>query len=255
MGMGKRNLVWVALTLAVAYSLFEFSDILFFFVPDDHQNTAVRITLITCSGYAMWRWLPNAWVWLRTKPTLGKMAVAGLILTSELAPMYHDSGLEDLTVSVFLSYLLGAILVAVAEELLSRGVIFGLCESGTVWRTFTVSSITFGGLHFMNLGNGADLGQVVFQVINAAAFGALAVGLMLYTGSIWVPIFLHTFHNLPLAQFDNSNLSHLAIPMTRIFSLLISSSFTVFVAALLVYYSTHEPVVIKRWLVKLQLID
>ncbi|MEU0489871.1 CPBP family intramembrane glutamic endopeptidase [Nocardiopsis sp. NPDC006139] len=77
--------------------------------------------------------------------------------------------------------------VAVAEELLFRGVVFRLVEEAAgTWGALAVSSVLFGGLHLVNP--------------NATLWGALAItlqaGLMLgaayaATRSLWLPIGLH----------------------------------------------------------------
>ncbi|MFJ9556631.1 lysostaphin resistance A-like protein [Nocardiopsis sp. NPDC101807] len=77
--------------------------------------------------------------------------------------------------------------VAVAEELLFRGVLFRVVEEAAgTWGALAVSSVLFGGLHLVNP--------------NATLWGALAIaleaGLMLgaayaATRSLWLPIGLH----------------------------------------------------------------
>ncbi|WP_304451435.1 CPBP family intramembrane glutamic endopeptidase [Nocardiopsis sp. YSL2] len=85
--------------------------------------------------------------------------------------------------------------VAVAEELLFRGVLFRIVEEvvGT-WGALAISSVLFGGLHLVNP--------------NATLWGALAIaleaGLMLgaayaATRSLWLPIGLHLGWNMAQA--------------------------------------------------------
>lgn len=85
--------------------------------------------------------------------------------------------------------------VAVAEEVLFRGVIFRLVQrSGGVWIALAVSAVLFGLVHLLNPG--------------ATPWGALAVaieaGLMLgaayvATGSLWLPIGLHFGWNVAIS--------------------------------------------------------
>lgn len=85
--------------------------------------------------------------------------------------------------------------VAVAEELLFRGVLFRILEEAAgTWWALAISSVLFGGLHLVNP--------------NASLWGALAIsleaGLLLgaayvATRSLWLPIGLHLGWNLAQA--------------------------------------------------------
>lgn len=90
----------------------------------------------------------------------------------------------------------------------SRLLIFGYFERFGVWVAAAISSIHFGLLHFSNFAwGGQALAYTSAQVVNAASFGFLCCGLMLYTGSIWIPILLHGLSDYSF-QFMTSSEVH-----------------------------------------------
>ena len=82
--------------------------------------------------------------------------------------------------------------VAVAEELLFRGVVFRLVEefAGT-WGALVVSGLLFGGLHLVN--PGATLWGALAIAVEAGGMLAAAYAA---TRSLWLPIGLHLGWNL-----------------------------------------------------------
>jgi membrane protease YdiL (CAAX protease family) len=96
-----------------------------------------------------------------------------------------------------------ALSIGVDEELFSRGFIFGALERYGIWLAATVSSIHFGLLHLGNIAwGGQSAAYTLAQVVDAASFGFLAAGLMVFSGSIWVPILMHGLTDFPM-QFDS----------------------------------------------------
>ena len=254
-GMSRLSWFWVALVTAYVVALFQLSDVVFAFVPGGHYNSATRVVLGLTLGVVMWKFLPRAWGRVVVRPSKDRLLVVGVIGSLYLAPVYGGNELGKLSMLVLLGYVLGVSLVGIAEEFLSRGVVFALCEGRSISWAVAVSSITFGAMHFMNLQGGDDLDTVVVQVFGASAIGVMLAGLMIFSRSIWVPIIFHALYNLPFAQFDSVNTGHSAIPISYLIWLVSSALLQIATGVLLIYFADREPVAIKRWLVKFKLIE
>ncbi|MGL4698761.1 MAG: lysostaphin resistance A-like protein [Apilactobacillus waqarii] len=91
------------------------------------------------------------------------------------------------------------LLAGLSEELMFRGIILGFLlklmtnKSDSRWRVMlclTISSLLFGGLHYVNLSMQSFSGTT-YQVINAVAFGMILGALYIKSGTIIVPMALH----------------------------------------------------------------
>ena len=91
------------------------------------------------------------------------------------------------------------LLAGLSEELMFRGIILGFLlklmtnKSDSRWRVMlclTISSLLFGGLHYVNLSMQSFSGTT-YQVINAAAFGMILGALYIKSGTLLVPMALH----------------------------------------------------------------
>ena len=106
-------------------------------------------------------------------------------------------------VQVFESFVF-AIFIGIDEDFFSRGFIFGTLERYGIWFAAILSSLHFGLLHLGNIiWGGQSAAYTIAQAVSAGAFGLLAVSLMIYSGSIWVPILMHGLCDFPM-QFDTS---------------------------------------------------
>lgn len=112
---------------------------------------------------------------------------------------YQQSGFTDTTMNFIF-----ALFIGIDEDFFSRGFIFGSLERYGVWFAVLVSSIHFGLLHLSNIiWGGQSAAYTLAQVVSAGAFGFLAVAVMIFSGSIWVPILMHALCDFPM-QFDSS---------------------------------------------------
>ncbi|KOY70740.1 CPBP family intramembrane glutamic endopeptidase [Apilactobacillus kunkeei] len=91
------------------------------------------------------------------------------------------------------------LLASLSEELMFRGIILGFLlklmtnKSDSRWRVMlclTISSLLFGGIHYVNLSMQSFSGTT-YQVINAVAFGMILGALYIKSGTIIVPMALH----------------------------------------------------------------
>lgn len=92
-----------------------------------------------------------------------------------------------------------ALFIGIDEEIFDRGFVFGLLERRGIWIAAALSSIQFGLMHFGNyFWGGQSLSYTCGQMVEAASFGFVCVGLLLYSGCIWVPILLHGLTDWPM---------------------------------------------------------
>jgi len=145
---------------------------------------------------------PMALSRLKFKITAKKFLISSLVIAYLILPSLFGSGFASFSVPQILEGLIFALFIGIDEEAFSRGLIYSIFESYGVWIAAAVSSIHFGLLHAGNaLWGGQSWSYTSAQICSAAAFGFLCVGLMLYSGSIWVPIVLHGLNDTPM-QFQ-----------------------------------------------------
>ena len=113
---------------------------------------------------------------------------------SEIYAFRHD--LTDLARAFYWVFAIGF-----NEEFISRFLIFGLLKKYVgLWPATIISAVNFGMMHFGNLNiDGQGLQETTIQVVGASCFGFMAVALMLYFRSIWVPILIHGITDLSLS--------------------------------------------------------
>lgn len=88
-------------------------------------------------------------------------------------------------------YVISMICVGILEELIFRGFLFKALCKDNVKRAVTISSLTFGIGHMVNLLNGADLLPTLLQIVYAAAAGFLFTVIFLRSGSLLPCILAH----------------------------------------------------------------
>ena len=97
-----------------------------------------------------------------------------------------------------------ALFIGIDEDFFSRGFIFGALERYGVWLAAILSSVHFGLLHLGNIiWGGQSAIYTIGQTISAGAFGFLAAALMIYSGTIWIPILMHGLCDFPM-QFETA---------------------------------------------------
>ncbi len=130
----------------------------------------------------------------RKRLLIGLGIVAFLMVPRNLS---HD--LFNASLLQILEGFLFALFIGIDEDLFSRGLIFAAIEKHGVGIAAGISSIHFGLLHVGNaIWGGQSFAYTSGQIVTAAAFGYLCCGLMLYTGSIWVPVLFHGLSDLPM---------------------------------------------------------
>ena len=151
----------------------------------------------------MWFLYPYAFNRLRFKFTNSRFLYSIALISTLFLPSLLRAHIQNFTFSQIISGFVFALFIGIDEEIFSRGLIFGALEKYGVWVAAIVSSIHFGILHLGNaIWGGQSLSYTLAQVLGASATGFLFVGLMLFTGSIWVSIFLHGLIDTPM-QFES----------------------------------------------------
>ena len=92
-------------------------------------------------------------------------------------------------------------------------------------------------------------------VIGATGFGMLMAGVMVYSGTIWIPIAVHGLYNFPMVQFSGVGDGGGKITVRFILMFTFTMLVQILVGLALVWLGNYEPVRIKRLLLRLKLID
>ncbi len=114
-----------------------------------------------------------------------------LLLTVNL---WHGVRVNDPPVETAL-YIVSMLFVGFLEEVIFRGLLFKAMCPGGIKSAFTVSSLTFGMGHIVNLLNGAELLPTLLQICYAAAIGLLFTLIFHQGKSLWPCILTHGIFN------------------------------------------------------------
>lgn len=116
--------------------------------------------------------------------------VAFILLINVMVGIQTDASIGHRLLAVVV-----AILVAIFEEGLFRGVIFKTLQEtnwpSQLWGQMAVSALIFGGLHFLNLLQGSSWQGTLMQVIYAFALGMLFAAVAYRTQSLLPTILCH----------------------------------------------------------------
>ena len=133
------------------------------------------------------------------RPVLGWTFVVALVLMINLIVVQiRGEDFSSVTTEKWIRGVLFLILVAVAEEIFSRGIVFGVSLRHGLAVAVIGSSLMFGLMHINTYIGNFDPWPAYWHVMSAASFGVFACALMVLTRSIWMPIVLHSFSNAGL---------------------------------------------------------
>jgi membrane protease YdiL (CAAX protease family) len=128
-----------------------------------------------------------------------RLLAAGFVIFFFVSPNFRNATWSGNSLLFILSALLFSLFIGLNEDLLSRGFFYGILEKYGMWTAAIISSVQFGLLHLTNFYyGGQSFDYTAGQMVNAAAFGFLCCALMIFTGSIWVPIVFHGLSDFPL---------------------------------------------------------
>jgi membrane protease YdiL (CAAX protease family) len=196
--------VWVPLTMIAAHQLFA--------RPYRQVWPQLLAAVLAWFGYRVWvRRIDKRQPDELALPGVARALGAGVLLGSALLVatfavlavlnIYRYSGVNALS-PMLLVPLADMILVALTEELLFRGVVFGVVER---WRgsraAVVVSTLAFTSVHLPNPGIS------VLAVVSLLAFGLLLAALVMMTRRLWIGIGVHLGWNYCLGTLFASTVS------------------------------------------------
>jgi membrane protease YdiL (CAAX protease family) len=147
----------------------------------------------------IWRFTPQVLDRMKARVPLRRLLGAGFVIFFFVSPNFRNATWHGNSIRFILSALLFSLFIGLNEDLLSRGFFYGILEKYGMWAAAIISSIQFGLLHLTNFYyGGQSFDYTAGQMVNAGAFGFLCCALMIFTGSIWVPIILHGLSDFPL---------------------------------------------------------
>jgi membrane protease YdiL (CAAX protease family) len=151
-----------------------------------------RMVRISPNSRARLQWRPLGRKWI----PIGFLSLYLVGLRLFFVPFGHLTFDKVLDVTIFVAG------VGLVEESIFRGWIFVKLERISQRTALIVSSLIFGLLHLINLLSDLQFRFVIGQAFAAMSMGFLFAAVMLYTGTIWVPIALHALMDLPFFLMD-----------------------------------------------------
>jgi len=134
--------------------------------------------------------------------------VTALIFSICALPMFLSLNISGNSFATIIEGLVFSLFIGIDEELFDRGFIFGKIETKSIWIAAWFSSLQFGAIHFLNFAYGyQSLSYTAGQMIDAASFGLLCTGLLVYSQSIFVPVLLHGIADWPM-QLQTGQVFH-----------------------------------------------
>lgn len=125
-----------------------------------------------------------------------------------------------------LFYILTMVNIGFIEEIIFRGFLFKMMEKENIKRAITVSSLTFGIGHIVNLLNGSDLIPTLMQIGYAIAIGYLFVTIFNKSKSLIPCIITHIIINsLSIFNIESETLLY----VSPIFLIIISVSYSIYI--------------------------
>ena len=168
-------------------------------VPSDRFDGTVSYFILGLFSFAVMWWLRPATFAYFALPTFGwRFVIAFIFMVNLIVVQIRGEDFSDLTTEKWIRGVIFLILVAVAEEIFSRGIVFGVLLRHGLTVAVIGSSLMFGLMHINSYIGNFDAWPAYWHVVSAASFGVFACALMVMTRSIWMPIVLHAFSNAGL---------------------------------------------------------
>ncbi len=196
--------MWVGLAVlsVLAILLLNFSSEV---IPGKGFDSTGSFMILGLFAFAMLRLLRVPTIEYFGKPVLGWKFLAAMVFTVNLIIVQiRGEAFSELDARQWIRGAVFLIAIAVAEEIFSRGVVFGvLLRRHGLSVAVLGSSLIFGLMHLNGyIGQYFDPWRAYWHIASAAAFGIFACALMVVTRSIWMPILLHTVSNTGLLFRD-----------------------------------------------------
>jgi membrane protease YdiL (CAAX protease family) len=169
------------------------------FIPGDRfDGTVGYAALGIFSCVVMW-WLrvPTMKYW--AKPEISwKLALAFIFMVNFIVVQLRGEDFSQVPSDKWVRGIIFLILVGFAEEVFSRGIVFGVLLKYGMFAAVVGSSVMFGLMHLNSYIGSFNAWLAYWHIVSAASFGVFACALMVATKSMWMPIVLHAFSNAGL---------------------------------------------------------
>jgi len=168
-------------------------------VPGNRFDGTVSYFVLGLFAFAVMWWLRPATFAYFALPAFGwRFVIALVFMVNLIVVQIRGEDFSGLTTEKWIRGIIFLILVAVAEEIFSRGIVFGVMLRHGLTVAVIGSSLMFGLMHINTYIGNFDAWPAYWHVMSAASFGIFACALMVLTRSIWMPIVLHAFSNAGL---------------------------------------------------------
>lgn len=162
---------------------------------ESFDGTGGYVILGLFAGGVMW-WLRPPTVAYLSRPVFGwSFVVALALMVNLIVVQIRGEDFSQVAPDKWIRGIIFLICVATAEEIFSRGVVFGVLQRHGMAVAVIGSSLMFGLMHINSYIGDFDVWPAYWHIVSAASFGIFACALMVVTRSIWMPIVLHTFSN------------------------------------------------------------
>jgi len=169
------------------------------FVPGNTFDGTVAYLILALFSIGVMLLLRPTTITYFSLPSFGwKLVIAFVFMINLIVVQIRGEDFSQVASDKWLRGIIFLILVATAEEIFSRGVVFGVLQRYGMAFAVIASSLMFGLMHINSYIGNFDPWPAYWHVVSAASFGVFACALMVITRSIWMPIVLHTFSNAGL---------------------------------------------------------
>lgn len=191
----KMLRMWLGLIILslISILILNYSKVL---VPGERFDGTGSYAILGLFALAVMWWLRTPTLAYFARPVFGwKFAVAFVLMVNLIVVQIRGEDFSQVNPDKWVRGVIFLIAVAVAEEIFSRGVVFGALARYGLTVAVIGSSLMFGLMHINSYIGDFDPWPAYWHVVSAASFGIFACALMVVTRSIWMPIILHTFSN------------------------------------------------------------
>ena len=165
-------------------------------VPGEGFDSTGSFLIVGIVFFVVMRFLRTPTMQYFSKPVLGWRFLVALGLCINLIVVQLRGELfHNLSIGQWIRGILFLFAVGAAEEILSRGVVFGVLLRHGLPVAAVGSSVMFGLMHLNVYVGNWDPWQAYWHVMSAASFGFFACALLVVTKSMWMPILLHLLSN------------------------------------------------------------
>ena len=197
--VGMRNVrMWVSLVglSIVAIVVLNYADRV---VPGDGFDGTGSYAILGLISFAFMRFLRVSTLQYLARPVIDWRFAVAMVMCAYLAVVQlKGEPFHGLEISQWIRGILFLLAVGATEEILSRGLVFGVLRNRGVVIAVLGSSTMFGLMHINVYIGEWDAWAAYFHVMSALSFGVFACALMLVTRSLWVPIIFHALSDAGL---------------------------------------------------------